>query len=83
MAAARAAGPVALPPELLALAGSLTPETLTPELIAGLAAGLGLGAEGPVPDRMATVNTLLNAAPVRLRERLLVEFVGLLQRPTW
>jgi hypothetical protein len=84
VAAARAAGPVHLPPELLALAGSLTPEALTPELIAGLAAGLGLGAgAGPVPDRMATVNTLLNAAPVRLRERLLVEFVGLLQRPTW
>ncbi|MFF4889856.1 pyridoxal phosphate-dependent decarboxylase family protein [Micromonospora chersina] len=81
-AAARAAGPVVLPPELLALAGSLTPEALTPDLIAGLAAGLGLGA-GAAPDRMAAVNTLLQAAPVRLRERLLVEFVGLLQRPTW
>ncbi len=43
VAAARAAGPVALPAELLALAGSLTPKALTPELIAGLAAGLGLG----------------------------------------
>jgi hypothetical protein len=32
---------------------------------------------------MAAVNTLLEAAPVRLRERLLVEFVGLLQRPAW
>ncbi|MGR6322247.1 aspartate aminotransferase family protein [Micromonospora soli] len=82
VAAARAAGPVVLPPELLALAGSLTPEALTSELIAGLAAGLGLGA-GPAPDRMAAVNTLLDAAPVPLRERLLVEFVGLLQRPTW
>ncbi|MFE9653865.1 pyridoxal phosphate-dependent decarboxylase family protein [Micromonospora sp. NPDC006431] len=81
-AAARAAGPVALPPELRALAASLAPEALTPELIAGLAAGLGLGA-GPAPDRMAAVHTLLDAAPVRLRERLLVEFVGLLQRPTW
>ncbi|MEU5723300.1 aminotransferase class V-fold PLP-dependent enzyme [Micromonospora sp. NPDC047738] len=80
--AARAAGPVALPPELRALAASLTPAALTPELIAGLAAGLGLGA-GPAPDRMAAVHTLLDAAPVRLRERLLVEFVGLLQRPTW
>ncbi|MFE9688598.1 pyridoxal phosphate-dependent decarboxylase family protein [Micromonospora sp. NPDC005806] len=82
VAAARVAGPVVLPSELLALAGSLTPEALTPELIAGLAAGLGLGA-GPAPDRMAAVNTLLDAAPVALRERLLVEFVGLLQRPTW
>ncbi|GAA4571149.1 aminotransferase class V-fold PLP-dependent enzyme [Micromonospora coerulea] len=84
VAAARAAGPVQLPPELLALAGSLTPEALTPDLIAGLAAGLGLGGgPGPLPDRMAAVNTLLNAAPTRLRERLLVEFVALLQRPTW
>ena len=32
---------------------------------------------------MAVVNTLLDAAPPALRERLLVEFVGLLQRPTW
>ncbi|MCW3820385.1 aminotransferase class V-fold PLP-dependent enzyme [Micromonospora sp. DR5-3] len=81
-AVARAAGPVVLPPEVRALAASLTPEELSPELIAGLAAGLGLGA-GPAPDRMAAVNTLLDAAPVPLRERLLVEFVGLLQRPTW
>ncbi|MEH0844672.1 aminotransferase class V-fold PLP-dependent enzyme [Micromonospora sp. CPCC 205711] len=84
VAAARAAGPVALPPELRALVTSLTPEALTPELIAGLAAGLGLGAgAGPLPDRMALVNTLLDTAPPALRERLLVEFVGLLQRPAW
>jgi glutamate/tyrosine decarboxylase-like PLP-dependent enzyme len=36
-----------------------------------------------LPARMAPVNALLNAAPPRLRERLLVEFVGLLQRPTF
>ncbi|MFG2055680.1 pyridoxal phosphate-dependent decarboxylase family protein [Micromonospora sp. NPDC048930] len=82
VAAARAAGPVELPAELRALAGSLTPAALTPELVARLAAGLGLGA-GPVTDRMAVVNTLLDAAPPALRERLLAEFVGLLQRPTW
>ncbi|MFG1775214.1 pyridoxal phosphate-dependent decarboxylase family protein [Micromonospora sp. NPDC049048] len=87
VAAARAAGPVALPAELLALATTLTPEALTPELVAGLAGGLGLGgpadAAGAAPERMALVNTLLDAAPPALRERLLVEFVGLLQRPTW
>ncbi|MDG4794081.1 aminotransferase class V-fold PLP-dependent enzyme [Micromonospora sp. WMMD1082] len=83
--AARAAGPVALPPELLALAGSLSPEALTADLVAGLAAGLGLagGDGGALPDRMAPVNTLLDAAPPALRERLLVEFVSLLQRPTY
>ncbi|WP_329111073.1 aminotransferase class V-fold PLP-dependent enzyme [Micromonospora sp. NBC_01699] len=91
VAAARVAGPVELPAELLALAGALTPEQLTPELVAGLAAGLGLGggdgadtgSSGPLPERVAVVNTLLNAAPVRLRERLLVEFLSLLQRPTY
>ncbi|SCG14057.1 Glutamate or tyrosine decarboxylase [Micromonospora echinofusca] len=117
VAATRAAGPVALPAELLALATTLTPDALTPDLVAGLAAGLGLtgpaptaadsaGAEeaagpaapadfagdgdgasartaAPPPGRMAVVNTLLDAAPPALRERLLVEFVGLLQRPTW
>ncbi|MEU4664241.1 aspartate aminotransferase family protein, partial [Micromonospora chalcea] len=76
-------GPVELPPELLALAGSLTPEALTPDLVAGLAGGLGLAADAGAPERMAVVNTLLDAAPARLRERLLAEFVGLLQRPAW
>ncbi|WBB55171.1 aminotransferase class V-fold PLP-dependent enzyme [Verrucosispora sp. WMMD573] len=83
VAAARAAGPVELPPDLLAMAGSLTPAALTPELVAGLAEGLGLGGAAGAPDRMAVVNTLLDAAPAAVRERLLVEFVGLLQRPAW
>ncbi|MBY8873960.1 aminotransferase class V-fold PLP-dependent enzyme [Micromonospora sp. PLK6-60] len=86
VAATRAAGPVRLSAELLALAGALTPEALTPELVAGLAAGLGLGGDpagGPLPARMAVVNTLLDVVPVAVRERLLVEFVGLLQRPAW
>ena len=67
------------------------PESLTGELVAGLAAGLGLGAVGGrdsgagggLPERMAPVNTLLDAAPPALRERLLVEFVSLLQRPSY
>ncbi|MFI5832249.1 pyridoxal phosphate-dependent decarboxylase family protein [Micromonospora sp. NPDC051300] len=83
VAAARAAGPVALPPELTALAGGLDPEALTPELVAGLAEGLGLGGGAGAPDRMAVVNTLLDAAPAPVRERLLAEVVGLLQRPAW
>ncbi|MET8281142.1 aminotransferase class V-fold PLP-dependent enzyme [Micromonospora sp. NPDC005174] len=85
VAAARATGPVRLPAELASLVGTLTPEALTPEVVAGLAAGLGLGGDtaGPLPDRMAVVNTLLDASPPAMRERLLVEFVGLLQRPSW
>jgi glutamate/tyrosine decarboxylase-like PLP-dependent enzyme len=85
VAATRAHGPVELPGELRELAASLTPEQLTPELVAGLAAGLGLdptrGSTGPRPT--AAVNALLDAAPPALREALLVEFLGLLQRPAW
>ncbi|RIV34145.1 pyridoxal phosphate-dependent decarboxylase family protein [Micromonospora radicis] len=81
--AAGVTGPVTLPPELLALAGALSPEALTADLVAGLAAGLGLGAGGGLPERMAPVNTLLDAAAPALRERLLVEFVSLLQRPSY
>ncbi|MEV0397771.1 pyridoxal phosphate-dependent decarboxylase family protein [Polymorphospora rubra] len=92
-ATAREHGPVRLPDEVLALLGSLAPEQLSPELVEGLAGGLGLaigGAEpgagtgaAPLPDRSALVNTVLNVAPPRMRERLLIEFVGLLQRPTY
>ncbi|MBV1854212.1 pyridoxal phosphate-dependent decarboxylase family protein [Catellatospora tritici] len=83
-AAARAQGPVRLPAELLAMAAHLQPDQLTPELVGGLAESLGLGGSEPgAAPRLAVVNTVLAAAPPRLRERLLVEFVGLLQRPSW
>jgi sphinganine-1-phosphate aldolase len=80
VAATTARGPVQLPPGLLEAAGALTPEMVTPELVEGLAGGLGLadGAVGP----MAAVNTLLNAAPPALREALLTGFLSLLQRPS-
>ncbi|UWZ40758.1 aspartate aminotransferase family protein [Dactylosporangium roseum] len=73
VAAARALGPVGLPPGILDLLGSAS--------VADLAGALGLGAGGALPDRMATVNSLLNAAPPRVREHLLVSFLSLLQRP--
>jgi glutamate/tyrosine decarboxylase-like PLP-dependent enzyme len=79
VAAARARGPVRLPPPLVEAAGTLTPEMVTPELIEGLAGGLGLGDGGAGP--MAAVNTLLDAAPPALREALLTGFLSLLQRP--
>ena len=81
--AARAAGPVRLPEDLLAAAATLTEEAVTPELVARLAGALGFGGAGPLPVRMAAVNTLLNMAPARVRERLLIEFLSLLQRPTY
>ncbi len=79
VAAARARGPVELPPALLAAAGSLTPEMVTPDLVGGLAEGLGLS--GGDFTRMAAVNSLLNVAPPALREALLTGFLSLLQRP--
>lgn len=81
-AAARALGPVQLPPEIIGMAASLTPDQLTPELVEGLAETFGL-AGGESGGRFAEVNTVLAAAPPRLRERLLIEFVSLLQRPSY
>jgi hypothetical protein len=81
-AAARALGPVQLPPEIVGMAATLTPDQLTPELVEGLAETFGL-AGGESGGRFAEVNTVLSAAPPRLRERLLIEFVSLLQRPSF
>ncbi|HEY2790776.1 MAG TPA: aminotransferase class V-fold PLP-dependent enzyme [Micromonosporaceae bacterium] len=81
VAAARAAGPATVPAEIAAMASVLTPDALTPETVAGLAESLGLGGADPHP-RMAPVNAILDLAPPRLREKLLVEFLSLLQRPT-
>ncbi|MCU7723182.1 aminotransferase class V-fold PLP-dependent enzyme [Actinoplanes sp. KI2] len=79
VAAARARGPVRLPEPLIEAAGALTPEMVTPDLVAGLAEGLGLG--GGDFTRMAAVNSLLNVTPPALREALLTGFLSLLQRP--
>ncbi|MGH3877279.1 MAG: pyridoxal phosphate-dependent decarboxylase family protein [Actinophytocola sp.] len=85
VAAARAAGPVRLAPELVAAIGALDPAVLTPEQFAGLLAAAGLdgvgGADGVVPKRMAEVNAMLAVASPGLRERLLVEFLGAMYTP--
>ena len=78
------AGPVRVAPELAAAAGAIDPATLDDagfdELlqVAGLA---GAGGELVLPARMAPVNALLNVAPARLREALLVAFLDRLSRP--
>ncbi|MGX7825826.1 pyridoxal phosphate-dependent decarboxylase family protein [Actinokineospora sp. 24-640] len=83
VAAARAAGPVDVAPEVVAFVAGLDPDALSPEEFAGLLAAAGMGSgEQVLPTRMATVNTLLAAASPRLRERLLVEFLGLLYTPS-
>jgi hypothetical protein len=50
---------------------------VTPELVAQLADGLGVGSG----EGMAAVNSLLDAASPRLREALLTGFLSVLQRP--
>jgi sphinganine-1-phosphate aldolase len=82
VAAARADGPAGVPPEMAGVLAVLTPEMLTSEMVEAMATtfGFGAGSEDAHP-RMAPVNAILNAAPAPLREKLLVEFLSLLQRP--
>ncbi len=80
VAAARRSGPVTLAPELVSAIASLDPAELTSEQFAGLLAMAGLEGSG-TPDRMAEINSMLAAAPPPLRERLLVEFLGVLYTP--
>jgi glutamate/tyrosine decarboxylase-like PLP-dependent enzyme len=85
VAAARAAGPVAVAPELAAAATSIDPATLDDAAFDGLLQVAGLaGADGglALPERMAPVNALLEAAPPRLREALLLAFLDRLSRPS-
>jgi sphinganine-1-phosphate aldolase len=84
-AAARAAGPVVVPADLLGAVRTLRPADFTPDLIASLSASVGLSGEGgrPLPERQATINTLLDAAPVEIRAAMFSGFLSLLQRPTF
>lgn len=82
VAAAVEAGPVAVDPDLRAAAAALDPSTLDDAAFDGLLALAGLGGDGTVsvPKRMAPVNALLDAAPPRLREALLIAFLDRLTR---
>ncbi|GAA1977595.1 aminotransferase class V-fold PLP-dependent enzyme [Amycolatopsis minnesotensis] len=77
---ARARGPVRVDEDVLESVRALDPDALTSEQFAGLLDAAGMGAGSTPPERMAEVNTLLAAAPEPLRERLLLEFLGLLYR---
>ncbi len=61
--------------------GGASADHVGPETLAGL---LGMaGVEGSrLPERMAEINEVLNALPVPLRERLLVEYLNTLYHPT-
>lgn len=85
VSAALAHGPVELPAELSGLVAALGPAEVTPDLVATLAAGLGLapGSRTPLGERQAFINALVDAAPVAVREALFSAFLSLLQRPTY
>ena len=86
VAAARAAGPVAVDADVVAFIESLDPATLSDEDFDGLLAASGLvgaAADGglALPTRMAEVNAMLDVAAPAMREALLVAFLDRLQRP--
>ncbi|GAB3439945.1 aminotransferase class V-fold PLP-dependent enzyme [Phycicoccus ginsengisoli] len=84
VAAAVEARPVPVPAELAAVVGAIDPATLDEAAFDGLLQVAGLaGADGALdlPARMAPVNALLDLAPPRLREALLVAFLDRLSRP--
>jgi hypothetical protein len=85
VAAARAAGPVAVDPEVVAFIGALDPAALSEEDFDGLLAASGLLADASaglaLPDRMAPVNAMLDVASPALREALLIAFLDRLSRP--
>jgi sphinganine-1-phosphate aldolase len=87
VAAAQAAGPVAVDPAVAAYIGSLDPAALTDADFDGLLAASGLvgeagGGELALPSRMAEVNAMLDLASPAMREALLVAFLDRLARPT-
>lgn len=82
-AAARASGPVRVDPALGAAAGQLDPDGLDEATLDGLLALAGLEGDGGgvrVPERMAEVNALLDQAPPRVRESLLLAVLDRLTR---
>jgi sphinganine-1-phosphate aldolase len=85
VAAAKVAGPAQTPPGLGEMLASLDPATLDEATLGQLLAAAGL-ADGrgaiALPERMAPVNALLDAAPLALREALLKGVLDQLLRPT-
>ena len=68
-------------PEMLAAVAALDPDDLPDDVLGTLLPLAGLEPGGGLPERMAGINALMEAMPARLRERLLVEFLGMLFTP--
>ncbi len=82
-AEANAAGPVQIDPFLAEAAAGLDPDTLDDEAFDGLLALAGLagaGGEVAIPDRLGPVNALVDVAPPRVREALMIAFLDRLSR---
>lgn len=71
----RGVAPAGVPP-LPALSGSLDSDTAF-----GLLQGLGIGAGGGLPERMAPLLSLMEALPAPVAERLLVELLARVVEP--
>lgn len=84
VAAARSRGPARPDEALVAAAATLQPDALDDATVAGLLAVAGLGDHGDtgrlLPQRMAPVNAVLEAAPPALVERLLTAVLGRVYR---
>ena len=80
---AAAVGPVRVDPGVAALLGDLDASALDDAGFDRLLGLAGLADEGGLvlPERMAPVNALLDAAPIALREQLVTAFVDRLSRP--
>jgi glutamate/tyrosine decarboxylase-like PLP-dependent enzyme len=80
---AAAEGPVRVDPGVAALLSGLDATALDDAAFDRLLALAGLADEGGLvlPERMAPVNALLDAAPIPLREQLVTAFVDRLSRP--
>lgn len=69
-------GSTTLDPDLLAAVQALDPDTLPDDVLGTLLPMAGLEPGGGLPKRMGGINALLEAMSPRLRERLLIEFLG-------
>ncbi len=61
--------------------GAMNPSDLGPEVIEGFMGMLGVQGAS-LPERMATINEVLNILPPKLKEPMLITFMGQLFRPS-
>lgn len=77
------AGPIRIDAMLAQAAAELDPDTLDDEAFDGLLALAGLAGDGgqvAVPERLGPVNALVDIAPPRVREALMIAFLDRLTR---